>query len=127
MRGFLLLRAKKMTNAVTALPITSKASAALVTNLIAIPAAAKVYGIYGYNSKAGAQFIQLHDSATLPADTAVPVFNMTVPATSNFSIDFGFHGMDFVNGVVVCNSSTAPTKTIGSADCQFFVRLTPNY
>lgn len=113
-----------MTTAVIPLPVKSVAQAALAASLQASTTPAKVYGISGYNSKASAQFIQLHD-ASAPADAAVPVFNMTVGASSNFSIDFGFHGMDFQTAVFICNSSTAPTKTVGSGDCQFFLRLVP--
>jgi hypothetical protein len=69
-----------------------------------------------------AQFIQLHDAAALPADTAVPEVFITVPASSNFSIDFGQYGRTFVNGIVICNSTTGPTKTIGAANCWFDVQ-----
>lgn len=76
-------------------------------------------GLSGYNSKGSAQFIQLYDSRILPPDTTgVPVWVITVPATSNFSVDFG-EGRPFHYGIVVGNSSTGPTKTIGSADCWF--------
>lgn len=75
-------------------------------------------GLTGYNSGA-AQFIQLHDAASLPADTAVPKVVIAAAATSSFSIDFGDHGRKFSNGIVVCNSSTGPTKTIGAANCWF--------
>lgn len=114
-----------MTNAVLTLDVKSVAQAALAASFIISPVRAKLYSVTIYNSKASAQFIQLFDSATLPADAAVPVYNVTIPASSSLTIDFGLVGMDFYTGCVVCNSSTAPTKTIGSADCQFFARLNP--
>lgn len=75
-----------------------------------------VFGVTGYNSKTSAQFIQLHDATAVPADTAVPKVTFTVPASSNFTIDFGKYGRRFTTGIVICNSSTGPTKTLGSAD-----------
>lgn len=81
-----------------------------------------VYGLQGYNSKASAQFIQLHEATTLPADAAVPVCIFIVAASSNFSLDFGVYGRKFDTGCVICNSSTGPAKTIGSADCWFDVQ-----
>lgn len=75
--------------------------------------------LVGYNSKASAQFVQLFNSATLPADAAVPIYTFTVPAASNFSLDVPISGMPFTVGIVASNSSTGPTKTIGSADCWF--------
>ena len=74
--------------------------------------------LVGYNSGA-AQFIQIHDSAALPANGAVPVYTFKVEATSNFSLDIPISGAPFGVGIVVCNSSTGPTKTIGGDDCWF--------
>lgn len=79
-----------------------------------------LYGITGYNSKTSSQFIQLHDAAALPIDTAIPALTFLVPAQSAFSLDFGAMGRNFPGGgIIICNSSTGPTKTIGSADCWF--------
>jgi hypothetical protein len=85
--------------------------------------AARLYGFSGYNSKASAQFIQVHDAASLPADTAVPVVVVRVEASSNFSYDSGGVGRLFTTGIYIVNSSTGPTKTIGSADCWYDVQF----
>ena len=73
-------------------------------------------GLTGYSSNAAAQFVLIFDAATVPADGAVPVVVIDVAATSNFSLSYTPLGRVFQRGIVVCNSSTGPTKTIGSAD-----------
>lgn len=78
-----------------------------------------LYQIYGYNSKVASQYLQVHNAAALPADTAIPDILIKVAAESNFSIDLNETGEYFGEGIVVCNSSTGPTKTIGGADCWF--------
>jgi hypothetical protein len=111
-----------MTAQVIGVALRNATQAMLANALQVSTIPATLYGISGYNSAATVKFIQLHDSATAAAEGATPVYSITVPATSNFNIDFGFYGMSFLNGVYACNSSTAPTKTIGAADCQFFAR-----
>lgn len=81
--------------------------------------AGTLFGFSGFNSKVSAQFIQVFDAQTVPADASVPVFVMTAPTVANFSVDFGFYGRAFHSGIVIVNSSTAATKTIGAADCWF--------
>lgn len=98
---------------------TLTASTADSSSLVIKASAGTLISLVGYNAKASAQFIQVHNATNLPGDTAVPIYTFTVPASSNFSLDVPVTGSPFSVGIVACNSSTYATKTLGSADCWF--------
>lgn len=77
-----------------------------------------LYGFTVYSSAAAAQFIQVFDMTTVPADGAIPECVFTVTAASNLPVQW-LPGRTFTTGCVLVNSSTGPTKTIGSADTFF--------
>lgn len=112
---------------IKSVPVSGSAPSNAVTagyaSSLAVKASAgTLYGVAGYNS-GPQQFLQLHDAAALPANGVAPVGPLiTVPAASNYSIDFGTHGMRFSTGIVVSNSTTGPTKTLGAADCWIAAR-----
>ena len=99
----------------------NKTTTALAASLVVKAAAGTLYGLTGDNNRSSEQFIQIHDAASLPSNGAVPVIVFRVPATTSFSLDYK-KGREFQVGIVVSNSSTEATKTIGSDDCWFDVQ-----
>jgi hypothetical protein len=110
------------TNVVGHLPLSATwaRSTALEHSRVLKAGAGNLLALYGYNSSASAQFIQLHNATSVPSDTAVPFISWKVAAGDNFYIYLPVGGLPFDTGITVCNSSTAPTKSIGSADCLFY-------
>lgn len=93
-------------------------SVAYAASLVVKATPGVLFGFAGYNS-GPAQFIQVHNTTTLPADTAIPIIILAVAAASNFSYDFGRFGRFFSAGITLANSTTGPTLTTGAADCWF--------
>lgn len=78
-----------------------------------------LFGFTAYSSNVGAQFIQLHDEHTIPANGAIPVCVFTVATIAVLAVSFIFPGRFFERGIVIATSTTGPTLTLGAADTFF--------
>lgn len=99
---------------------TVVASTALAASLVIKSTPGKLLMLTVYNNKGSAQFVQIHNATALPANGAVPILSVNVATVSTILLPIpNLTGMDFSTGIVVANSSTAATLTVGSADCWF--------
>lgn len=102
----------------------SSTSLKLENSRVVASGATQLYGFSGVNTKASAQFILVFDANAIPANGAVPDVVLNAPASDNFWISWAPAWRDFSEGVILCNSSTAATLTIGAADCWFDAQYT---
>lgn len=101
----------------------SASTIALSNSLVVKSGVGRLLSFTAYNNKNAAQFIQVHDAGAVPAEGAIPVMVFTVATVANLNpVTFGLAGRWFWRGIVLVNSSTAATKTIGAADCWFDVQ-----
>lgn len=98
--------------------LSSVSSTSLEASKIIKASSGKLHLLTVTNS-GSAQFLQIFNSASVPADGATPDYVYYLPAASTITMDYTAFGRRFGTGISVCNSSTLATKTIGSADCFF--------
>jgi hypothetical protein len=80
-----------------------------------------LYGFTVSNTNAAAQYVLVFDLRVLPAEGAVPSIVFTVDGASDKGVQW-LPPRKMLQGIVICNSSTPGTKTIGAADCFFDVQ-----
>ncbi len=83
--------------------------------------AGTLYGFQGYCDAVG--FVQVHNKASAPTSSNVPVIVIPIAAGAAFSLEFGMRGRAFSTGIAFGFSSTGPTYTDGGShlwvDAQF--------
>ncbi len=95
-------------------PATNATSTALDNDGPIVKASAgTLYGFQGYCDAAG--FVQVHNKATAPTSSNVPVIVIPIAAGAPFSLDLGLRGRSFSTGIVFGFSSTGPTFTDGGS------------
>jgi hypothetical protein len=98
----------------------NKRSTVLASSIV-VSGAHELYGFTVNNTKASAQYILVFDLAVLPSNGAVPDVSLTAAASTDKGVVW-LPARRMNQGVVIANSSTADSLTIGSADCFFDVQ-----
>jgi hypothetical protein len=84
--------------------------------------AGTLWGFQGYVDAAG--FVQVHNKASAPASTNVPVIVIKMDAAGNFSLNLGNAGRAFSTGIAFGFSTTGPTYTDGGSHLWVDVQYT---
>lgn len=83
--------------------------------------AGNVFSIICYNANAAARYLQLHNTATTPASSAVPILSFLVPPSGQIGIGsdiFTNEGINFATGIAFAFSTARNIYTAGSAGDQ---------
>ncbi len=95
-------------------PVTNSTTTALDNDGPVVKASAgTLYGFQGYADAAG--FVQVHNKASAPTSSNVPVIVIPVASGAAFSLDLGIRGRAFATGIAFGFSSTGPTYTDGGS------------
>lgn len=70
------------------------------------------------------RWLQVHDSAVVPADTAVPMKQWVIPQASPFFQTFSAGELALTQGLYICISNTDGTKTLSGDTMDLGVELT---
>jgi hypothetical protein len=101
------------------------ASPALASSIVAMVGAGRLLGFSVSNTKVSSQFIQVFDLGALPTNGAIPVQSIDIATVVAKAVSFAYDGRWMTRGIVIANSSTQGSLTLGSADCLFDVQYVP--
>jgi hypothetical protein len=96
-------------------------SSAAEASAVVSAAEASVVEVIATNTDVATRYLQIFDTASVPADAQVPEICIAVPTGSTVSWE-PRKEVYFPTGVCVCFSSTAATKTVAGAVGVFTVR-----
>lgn len=96
---------------------------ALSKSIVVKSGAGRLYGFTATSTNVAAQFILVFDASALPANATVPLFSFNVAAASPAGGYWGSVGRWFDRGIVLANSTTQGSLTLGAADCLFDVQF----
>lgn len=80
-----------------------------------------IFSLYCNNANAASRYIQIHNTATVPAGGAAPVLSFLIPPTSQIIVGTDFftnEGLNLSTGIAFAFSTTRDTYTAGSASDQ---------
>ena len=98
---------------------------ALANSILAMAGQGRLVGFSVSSTRASGQFIQLFDTTSVPSNGAVPIMAWNIATVAAFGVMYGPDGRWMNNGILLCNSTTQGTLTIGAADCLFDVQYVP--
>jgi hypothetical protein len=96
--------------------VTAKTSATTVASLAVKATPGTLYWLFVVNGAGATNYVQVHNAATLPANTAVPLATVGTLAASASGFYVFNPGLYCSTGIVVAKSTTAATLTAGAAD-----------
>jgi hypothetical protein len=110
------------TNSVKTLSVVTNAAAGKSLVISAVPA--NLLYVCVKNVTAAAKFVQLYNTAAVPADAQVPYFVYDIASSGHLVIDMTtLIGCPFSTGICIASSSTAATKTLTATDDLFITAI----
>jgi hypothetical protein len=84
-----------------------------------------LYQFNAINTGATAYYLQIHDKATAPVASDVPIWEMRLAASGDLPTSFQLAGLYFANGIAFAISTTPRLLTLAAAnDCVVYTRHT---